>query len=54
MFLLLAITHLIFFSFPLRLMIDNGRFAGLNDDDDDDDDELDDICYSYLDFCTQL
>ena len=53
MFLLLAITHLIYFSFPLRLMIDNGRFAGLNDDDDDDD-ELDETCYSYLDFCTQL
>ena len=29
MFLLLAITHLIYFSFHLRLMIDDGRFAGL-------------------------
>ena len=25
----LAITHLIYFSFHLRLMIDDGRFAGL-------------------------
>ena len=58
MFLLLAITHLIYFSFHLRLMIDDGRFAGLceelSDDDDDDDDELDETCYSYLDLCTQL
>ena len=58
MFLLLAITHLIYFSFHLRLMIDYGRFAGLceelNDDDDDDDDELDETCHSYLDLCTQL
>ena len=62
MFLLLAITHLIYFSFPFRLMIDDGRFAGLceelnddhDDDDDDDDDELDETCYSYLDLCTQL
>ena len=58
MFLLLAITHLIYFSFLLRLMIDDGRFAGLceelSDDDDDDDDELDETCYSYLDLCTQL
>ena len=57
MFLLLAITHLIYFSFHLRLMIDDGRFAGLceelSDDDDDDDDELDETCYSYLDLCTQ-
>ena len=37
-------------------MIDNGRFAGLNDDDDDDDDddELDETCYSYLDLSMQL
>ena len=58
MFLLLAITHLIYFSFHLRLMIDYGQFAGLceelNDDDDDDDDELDETCHSYLDLCTQL
>ena len=57
MFLLLAITHLIYFSFHLRLMIDDGRFAGLCEelsDDDDDDDELDETCYSYLDLCTQL
>ena len=62
MFLLLAITHLIYFSFHLRLMIDDGRFAGLceelsdydDDDDDDDDDELDETCYSYLNLCTQL
>ena len=58
MFLLLAITHLIYFSFPFRLMIDDGRFAGLceelSDDDEDGDDELDETCYSYLDLCTQL
>ena len=59
MFLLLAITHLIYFSFPFRLMIDDGRFAGLceelsDDDDDVDDDELDETCYSYLYLCTQL
>ena len=58
MFLLLAITHLIYFSFRLGLMIDDGRFAGLCEelsyDDDDGDDELDETCYSYLDLCTQL
>ena len=57
MFLLLAITHIIYFSFHLRLMIDYGRFAGLCEelnDDDDDDDELDETCYSYWDLCTQL
>ena len=57
MFLLLAITHLIYFSFHLRLMIDDGRFAGLCEelnDDDDDGDEIDETCYSYLDLCTQL
>ena len=58
MFILLAIIHLIYFSFHLRLKIDYGRFAGLceelRDDDEDGDDELDETCYSYLDLCTQL
>ena len=42
MFLLLAITHLIYFSFHLRLMIDDGRFAGLCEELNDDDDVNDD------------